>query len=731
MKKKVKQKMSLIGIMLISYFGLFMLNNSKFIILKFFGKLDNSLCFLNLVMAISLITILMLYLFKIKIREYDNLLTFVIVHIVFYNFISGIIPTFCSEGFLLLEMYLLFITYIAMITIKKEFSISLITAFTLLLISSFVFGMLNILWLVKYLLILSVILGIFIIIKKKQEKSSELKDSLKKIFCYQSLVFCIFFFIAIIGGVGRYVHSWDEYSHWAYDAKATILNSKIDAYLGTSTYPPVLTIWYYVVSIFTGFTEPYLYISISIFIITYLMPAFLWVSKREKIFKLLGFALIPFCCTFFGGVYSYTSLYADYAITAIFSATIILYYFYEDTKEKNYISLILLLIIMTLMKPNGFVISFVALCIMFFNEIFNYEYEDKIIIRILKNVWDFIKKRWKCILAVALTFIIWNLYTRITNLYIEGKYNYVLLPDSLKSDLSLKLNKDFIINFINSIFASFDEKIIDCFVSISLWKYLLIVFSVLFFCFYFENKKNVKKAILKLLPFVISYVIFFVLTVLSMFWAMSYYEASQLASFGRYLDWFHLGLLIFIIAYLSKNSFHKSRNINLVILIGYLFLIINIPFSQITYFITDYSVRKQTEIGKDEFVEKFQILNEKTPKTSKIFIIDQKDKDGIMAMWYARYYAYPRTINASSSAIVWKIKTEKNKDDLGKWGLTGKKLEKHLIDYDFDYVYLYTSDDELFSEIKWMFDSVDKAKKCKLFKIKKINKNQIKLIPIK
>ena len=150
-----------------------------------------------------------------------------------------------------------------------------------------------------------------------------------------------------------------------------------------------------------------------------------------------------------------------------------------------------------------------------------------------------------------------------------------------------------------------------------------------------------------------------------MFWAMSYYEASQLASFGRYLDWVHLGLLIFIIAYLSKNSFHKSKNINLVILIGYLFLIINIPFSQITYFITDYSVRKQTEIGKDEFVEKFQILNEKTPKTSKIFIIDQKDKDGIMAMWYARYYAYPRTINASSSAIVWKIKTEKNKDRFG------------------------------------------------------------------
>ena len=75
-----------------------------------------------------------------------------------------------------------------------------------------------------------------------------------------------------------------------------------------------------------------------------------------------------------------------------------------------------------------------------------------------------------------------------------------------------------------------------------------------------------------------------------------------------------------------------------------------------------------------------------------------------MAMWYARYYAFPRKINASSHVIGWKIRTDKNAEDLQDWGLTANDLERQLFDYNFDYLYLYTYDEEMFEKIQFMLN---------------------------
>lgn len=113
-----------------------------------------------------------------------------------------------------------------------------------------------------------------------------------------------------------------------------------------------------------------------------------------------------------------------------------------------------------------------------------------------------------------------------------------------------------------------------------------------------------------------------------------------------------------------------------------------------------------------------------------VYVIDQKDGDGIMAMWYARYYGFPRKINASSASINWKIKTTKNVDDLKDWGFTAKQWIKNINDYGFEYVYLYSSDDEFFKETEFLYDDITLAKKSTLFRVKTVNK-ETKLIPIK
>ena len=86
-------------------------------------------------------------------------------------------------------------------------------------------------------------------------------------------------------------------------------------------------------------------------------------------------------------------------------------------------------------------------------------------------------------------------------------------------------------------------------------------------------------------------------------------------------------------------------------------------------------------------------------------------------MWYTRYYCFPRKINAYQTAINWKIRTSKNVDDLGDWGLTASKLEEHLLKYKFDYIFFYTSDDEMFEQMKDMFEDYEEAKSGSLFKI--------------
>ena len=120
-----------------------------------------------------------------------------------------------------------------------------------------------------------------------------------------------------------------------------------------------------------------------------------------------------------------------------------------------------------------------------------------------------------------------------------------------------------------------------------------------------------------------------------------------------------------------------------------------------------------------------------TEKDAKVFVINQEDEDSIMPLWYARYYCYPRTINSSSTAITWKIRTKENAWDLKKWGLTDRKLEKHLIDYDFDYIFFYTQTDELEQELDEFVDDIDDYDKGKLFKIIKEDEDTIKFELVK
>ena len=236
---------------------------------------------------------------------------------------------------------------------------------------------------------------------------------------------------------------------------------------------------------------------------------------------------------------------------------------------------------------------------------------------------------------------------------------------------------------------------------------------------------DAKKAFVKVLPFIISYILFFLLTVFSIFFAMSLHEARNLASFGRYLNWYNVAIVIFEIVLVLRIDFKKNIVFKVLFL---LYITISISFSNISSFIIN-PIKSESYNVSVERNEKVKIIIDNIPKESLIYIIDQNDTDGIMAMWYVRYYAFPRKTNSSASAINWKIKTKKNEDDLQDWGFTAEKWAKHLKKFKFDYLFLYSCDDLFFEETKFMYDNYETAKKYSLFKIGYIDGN-IKLIPV-
>ena len=715
----------------LGYVLIFIANNFKLIVKNVLGKsLDSGIEFINISILLSIIILALViifrkYLFKSKINLWMIFCTLLV-----YNFAEGYFLGFVSFPFIILYVYILLLTYVVMLLTNKNFEISIVTGFSGLLIITFVIGMFGLLNIVKYLMLSSFILMIYYIYrvyKKDKNKLLEVRDSL---FSSGFVIFNLLWIIAILGGAGMYVNSWDEYSHWAYDAKATIYYSKFGAsqeiMSKTKGYAPIFTVWHYIVSIFNGFSEHNLYVGISMLITVYLMPAFHYIKKHNFITKFLAFFALAFCCYIFGGVYIYSSLYADLAISVIFASILILYNIGEDTKENLTLPIILLLIVITLSKTNGFVIAFVFILIAFINYLFK-TFKDKITFKkILDCIMNFIKKYYKLILAVVLTFVIWKIYLIVMSKITTEYYNFNLLPDSLKGDLSVKLDSEFIINFLKSVLFSFDSNLIVGKINISLYQFLIIIFVGLFAIFYLQNNKDFKIAVKKTIPYIIGYVAFFFLTVLAMFLMMSKYEASNLASFGRYLNWYHLGLLIFILSYILKYEMEEK---NVALNIVYIIIILLISFSSITFFV--HNPLNSGSYGVYlKYKDKASILNKYTPKESMVYIIDQKDTEGIMAMWHMRYYAFPRQTNASSGSINWKIRTEKNVDDLSDWGLTAKKWASQLLEYNFDYVYLYSSDDYFFKETSFLYDDVNSAKKHSLFKVTHDDSN-FKLVPIK
>ncbi len=649
--------------------------------------------------------------------------------------ISTLVVTFCCSllngifidknimAYVLVYGYILFITYLFMFYTKQRFEINLTGSVSLLLLVIFVLSLFNLLFIVKYLLLIILIIGlIYIYFNIKKTGSGSLKQIFQEKFSsYGIVIFSILFLICVIGGVGRYVHVYDEFSHWAYDAKAVIhfdeLSTSQDILSRSRNYPPIISLWHYFVNIFTGFNEQNLYIGLNLFIFLYLMPIFSWIRKKNLwVLPLLCITSV-ISCFLLGGVYSYNSLYADLALSTVFACNLLIYLLYKDDYKNLNKFLFLTLSILILTKPTGIVMAGVFIFTMLLIDYLKFNMYNIKPSNFKQILIKLIKKWCKLIVLIFVVYFVWLGYTKFMDFTTKDFYDIKVIPIGLESSLEYKLNSNVIVQISKSLLKSLDETATYSIIKLSFLNFIIGIFLLLFYVFYLNHKGDYKLAIKKTFPYILGYMAFYLLTLLSLFVMFSTYELTKLESFGRYLSTFSYALILFIIAYISREEFLTSqRNISFTVIL-YFLIIINIPFSNISYFVSDYKDRVETRNFSYSMQEKFKIVNENIEENSMVYILNQQDIESIMPMWYSRYYIFPRKVNASSTAISWKIRTNKNVDDLGTWGLTAKDLSKSLYYYKFDYLFLYSFDNEMFEEMKFMFDDYDNAKQHTLFKI--------------
>lgn len=663
---------------------------------------------------LSFMLILFFLILNIKIFKNEHKFYKLInVVLIINSLLSLMFNSYNGTGFLLLYAFILLITFACMIKTKLRFEISLVISISILIFTFIILGLLNLLSIsLLFLLIVSLALIYYI-----YHNNKIFYKNLAAIDIKTFIIFSVLFLVAILGGVGRYVHSYDEYSYWAYAAKVAISEDSLYAVISnlgaTKAYPPVSTIWHYIVYVFSGYSEPNLYIGLTILTFIYLMPVFMYIINKKAFFIIVFVLAVVFFPLIFNGSITYTLLYVDLLLGALCGCAIILDHYCKNHNLKKW-PVILILVVMTMLKANGFVFALSLLLLFYLKELFTKKLT-------FKNIWTILLQYILPGIIILLFFIVWRLFAS-SDIIKSIAYDYSLMPDTLKTDLLPKLEPQFILNFYNSVLSSIDETIVYGFISIPLFAYLVIVFALIFKVDYKESKA--KNIICFLLPYILSYVVFFSLTALSLFVMFSKYEASTLASFGRYLAPINMALMIYVLYRLSDSK--EIITIHILSII----LIVLVGFSNITFFVTDIKSRRETMHISEARQGNFAIINEKTSEDSKIFIINQSDDNSIMPLWYARYYTYPRIVNSNPYAITWKIKTPSNKWDLQDWGLTKKDFIKHIIDYDFDYVFFYSTTDELNDKLDDIIEGTNNINNGDLFKVI-IDDNKLKLQKLK
>lgn len=530
------------------------------------------------------------------------------------------------------------IAYIYSAILNKKTTYTIPLTFLTLIITTIIFGYLNILKYVDIFLIVASLIALFYIYHKKLYKN-------KMFFNYQTLMFLIFCIFITILNYKFTIFEWDAFSHWATAAKYMIQNN---VFFNQSSYPPGITSLQYVYTklAFSSFNESYLVNALLMFTMSLFMPLFDLIKNNHKFIPnflgLILFMIMPL--TFFTNLYG--SVYVD-CILGLELAFILFNYY--SNKNKNFKTILIILGLFTIVntKEIGLVLacSFI-LCL--------------IIDKILKKEIT-IKKILLFMFVIAVSYLSWNIYLKFNPAEaVIGTTDKISLISELLTKEKITYMVEIANNFLNYIS---NQNIQMNILNVSFINFIVISIFILLL---FKKNNSIKDIII----IAICYLGFLAFSYMCFF---SEEEALILASLDRYIYTLYIAIIFLIMAIIMSKT-----NVNIsVILLGYIILFGNFTAIEYNLLFKPYSSIKNKEYRLE--YDQAKTIKETAKKGSKIYFLDTNNTP--YAYYLARY---------------------ENIDMLFANPIYSKDINEEIINkFDYLYVYSYNEElKEKFDELK-------------------------------
>lgn len=398
------------------------------------------------------------------------------------------------------------------------------------------------------------------------------RDILNRICLIQGFgLFSFFLLFSLFLNFNRMFILWDEFSHWGSILKNMYILDALGTFNETSghvvkTYLEGSSLFqYFWMRPFRVYTEYPAYIATNLLYFSIISPFIKKYNLKNIVYIILAL-LIPLL----GEGYFYSSLYVDTIIGLLLGAGFVYYHYYKYESSRFGILMVLASItLLSLIKDVGFVYSIVLAIIIFFDFIL---FKKRYLKRIFSKSFSFIKKlKYTLLILVPLfiPFVITLVWKSNINATLSGAEDTVVTKgiQLVLSNLIQLINGDLPPHQLN-ILLTFHNALLHKPIVFYYFSYadLIVLLVTITFAFaLFFKKKNFTPLRLIVNFFLLifgSLSSIFVILITYLF-IFSEYEALNLASFGRYILSYIIGIffafLLFLLLKPKKSSSVKIQ----------------------------------------------------------------------------------------------------------------------------------------------------------------------------
>lgn len=508
----------------------------------------------------------------------------------------------------------------------------------------------------------------------------------------------------------------DDYAHWAPISRSLALNdhlvTKELAIHGHADYPPGLALIHYFYTQFCGFSNQLILFAQGVLVLSSFSVLFVYLDEIKKrfslsVFLLLFLAIGSVAWIFLEGLHS---LWADLPLGVFFGFSLFIYISKDNTKTvESILKASPLLLFLPLIKQIGILFTFFAVGIIFIDVVFN-----------IKN-----QIRYQLIVAAAVALgalllnYVWRSYVDFQG--IQGQFHV---------ELTLK-------DVVNSLFSSgrpiAHSFILSAFVQWMFYKTHLATYW--FFCATLfmlisvvtdELSKRFRLGILFVNLLIGFFCYSFVLLLLYMF-SFSEEEGLVLASIGRYISTYILGMVVISGGVLFENISSASLSLKK-LLAGVLsvFLVIIPNLGRLMVDIKGVVLGLEYP-GIGSYIQRQgEYVVRQTPASSRIYYLWIGENSGADELQIFNYAIYPRKSNTSCAQIILA-----NNTDVALANSSCHLSSRNLKDLSKTYDYLFIGFSSSNSVTSFPLD-VNKTREVKagdLYQIQKMeNSVELKLI---